>query len=183
MGVLAEDGRVTRKQGLAWREYAANEVEALARQARARRYASLARSLERVLPPGLRPLVKLAEVCGGRLPIEVEIPASRPVASIDVARLQAICLAWLSDETLEDRDRKWRDRKLGSMVLSRPLHVPASTGELTGAVAIHATALEVGQLCLGPSQAGWLPVGVVSPVSDGEGAGFRPTFSYTRALE
>lgn len=182
MGVLAEDGRVTRKQGLAWREYAANEVEALARQARARRYASLARSLERVLPPGLRPLVKLAEVCGGRLPVGVEIPPSRSLNPADLPRLQAVCLAWLSDETLKDRDRKWRDRKLASLVLSWPLHVPASTGALTGPVALHATALEVGQLRLGPSRAGWLPVGPITVSRDGA-PGFRPTFNYTEALE
>src|SRR6266571_5367078 len=53
-------GKAPRVKGLPLREYAASEVEALGGDRdRARRYASVGRRLEKVLPASLRPLVAL----------------------------------------------------------------------------------------------------------------------------
>lgn len=179
--VLQEDGAVTRKRGLPWRELAAHEVERLAGdQARARKYASRARRLEKVLPPRLRPLVELA-VAGGAW-LSVDIPPSRPLPETDVQRLQAICLRTLSGDPVGRTDGQWRDRKLRSIDPPRHVHVSASLGSLAGPVAVHATALESGRLVVGASQAGWLPVGFVTPSRAAGSPGFRPTFSYSESL-
>jgi hypothetical protein len=180
LGILQQDGSVTRQRGLSWRELAPHEIEELAGdQARARKYASRGRRMEKVLPANLRPLVAIAAAGGAWLPIE--IPASRSLDESDLPRLQNICRRTLSGEKIGRADGQWRDRKLRSINPTQPIHVPASVGQLSGPVALHATALEGGELVLGASHAGWLPVGHVEPSRYGAHVpGVRPAFTFNK---
>jgi hypothetical protein len=153
-----------RYAGLAWREYAVDDVRG--DSAAIERWHGEHRRLSEFLPPKLRPFVALLS---RSLDAPIEIPGSRALPGEDVTRLQSICRQKLDDDSgpLSGADRSFLFKRLRQLdPPGEPMIRVAGADVAVGVpVAVSATGAALGSWVLHEVKPGFPVIGVAATSS------------------